>query len=162
MRFLLFLLIPLISFSSSLNNFEFPKNDLTYISTTKLENCYNKGKGDNKCGKDLALILKNQPEKEELAAEIFLDLSLKGDVEATRELGLLYIYGKTIKRDCQKGIYILLNAADGRIDKKQSTVAFKNISDLFKDGICVEKDLKKSKKYNDIYMKRIKEDLNKN
>jgi TPR repeat protein len=156
----LFLLLPILAICSGFNNFTFPTKKMEIVSTEELEKCYDSGRGDNKCGKDLALILKNEVGKEELAAEIFLDLSLKGDVEATRELALLYIYGKEIKQDCQKGIFILLNAADGRKNRKESNIAFKNISDLFKDGICVEKDLEKYKKYNDIYLKKVKEELN--
>lgn len=113
---------------------------------------------DQKCNKDLALKLKWQPDTEEKAAEIFLDLSLKGDVDATRELGLLYIYGKKIPQDCQKGVYILLNAVKGG-SGKQSVIAYNDIANLFRDGICLKKDEKKEKKYRDLYMTKVKEKL---
>lgn len=113
---------------------------------------------DQKCNKDLALKLKWAPDTEEKAAEIFLDLSLKGDVDATRELGLLYIYGKKIPRDCQKGVYILLNSVKGG-SGKQSVIAYNDIANLFRDGICLEKNAKKEKKYRDLYMSKVKEKM---
>lgn len=150
MKTLLFIFLSLNLFASD-NPF--------YLSNNDLELCYKNG--DDKCGKTLALNYKEIPEQEERAAEIFLDLSLKGDQDSTRELGLLYIYGKTIPRDCQKGVFILLNAADGKQNKKESAIAFKDIALLFKKGICVPEDYSKFEKYNKIYQKKLKEEIQK-
>ena len=147
MKKILFLCFPLFLLASGMR------------TESELVSCYNSGKGDDSCGKELAYLLKK--EKNDLAAEIFLDLSLKGDVDATRELGLYYIDPYTDKsvKDCQKGVIILLNAADGRVNKKQSALAYKELANLFKDGICLEKSEEKYKKYNDLYLEKAKEEL---
>ena len=104
MKKILFLCFPLFLLASGMR------------TESELVSCYNSGKGDDSCGKELAYLLKK--EKNDLAAEIFLDLSLKGDVDATRELGLYYIDPYTDKsvQDCKKGVIILLNAALCLID----------------------------------------------
>lgn len=121
----------------------------------KLAECYKKG--DLKCGLELAYEYKKTNEKK--AATLFLDLSLKGSIEATRELAMIYIYGK--EQNCRKGAVILLNAAINK-ESKESIIAYKDISELFKKGICVKKDLKKSKKYMDIYIKKAQKLINQN
>ncbi len=140
MKKILLLLIPIFLFADS---------------KEELIKCYNKGLGDNQCGKELAYIYKQNAEYD--AAEIFLDLMIKGDTDATRELGLLYIYGKEIPRDCKKGVSILLNSITK--EDRKTAVSFLDISNLFKDGICLEKDEVKAKKYYDIYMNLMKEKL---
>ena len=147
MKKILFLCFPLFLLASGMR------------TESELVSCYNSGKGDDSCGKELAYLLKK--EKNDLAAEIFLDLSLKGDVDATRELGLYYIDPYTDKsvQYCKKGVIILLNAADGRVNKKQSALAYKELANLFKNGICLEKSEEKYNKYNNLYLERAKEEL---
>lgn len=117
----------------------------------ELKACYKKGLGDDKCGKELAYYYKGKAEYD--AAEIFLDLSIKGDVDSTRELGMLYIYGREIPQDCKKGVALLLSSAT---QGEESIVSFLEVSNLFKNGICLPKDDIKYKKYYDIYMEKMK------
>lgn len=133
----LFFLLPIFLFSNEI----------------ELAQCYNKGLGSDSCGKQLAYFYLD--EKREIdAAEIFLDLTIKGDMDAMRELSLLYIYGKEMPRDCLKGVSLLLNSA------KENPLAFLEISKLFETGTCEKQDLKKAEKYKNIYIEKSKEALN--
>lgn len=117
-----------------------------------LENCY--ANGDKSCGLQLAEVLREKKEYVR-AAEIYLDLSLKGSVIATRELSLFYIY-KTpgIKWDCKKGVSLLLSSTAA--NTKESIKSYLEISNLFKKGICLEKDETKANKYKKIYLSKLK------
>lgn len=133
MRFLLFL-IPIFLFATE----------------ERLAQCYNKGLGKDSCGKELAYFyLDNKREID--AGEIFLDLTIKGDMDAMRELSLLYIYGNEMPRDCMKGVSMLLNSA------LENPAAYLEIAKLFETGTCEKKDLAKAEKYKKIYLEKSKE-----
>ncbi len=97
--------------------------------------------------------LKQDPKSQAKAQDLFLQLSLEGSSYADVELGKLFIYGEGVPQDCQKGILYLLNGATA---KNPNYEGFKEISYLFKEGICVKKDEIKSEKYIRMYNEKIK------
>lgn len=114
-----------------------------FANEQDLIKCYNQG--GIICGEELALFYREtKPDK---AAEIFLDLSLKGSNLALRELGLYYIYNK---KECKKGIMLLLNSTAGKGDVE----AYNEISKLFKNGKCLDKSIEKAEKYKKLYLKK--------
>ncbi len=100
-----------------------------------------------------ASLLSKNPATEEKAAEIYLEYVLQGNPTAMIELGKLFIYGKGMKNDCKKGIIYLFNSVSG---ENKDYKGYLELSNLFKRGICVNKDEQKEIKYRKIYYEKIK------
>lgn len=115
--------------------------ETAYIS--ELRNCYDNS--DQECGYKLASELVKRIKTEKEGVDLFLQLTLMGDKRAPTQLGRVYIYSKVIEKDCKKGITFLFLAS------KTDPEAIKELSLLFKRGVCVHKDKKMYKKYINIY-----------
>ncbi len=118
------------------------------LSAEDLSTCYQKG--DIQCGFKLAEQYKATDI--EKSKEIYLDLSQKGQGSASLELGKLFIYqnASPLKEDCRKGVAYFLNSLQSQTPDIQG---FLEISKLFEQGICLEKNQQKADKYKNSYIK---------
>jgi hypothetical protein len=120
-----------------------------FLFANDLEQCYQNG--DQSCGFELAKQYETENKIEE-AGNIYLDLSLHDETgESSLALGKLFIYKmEQNKENCRKGVSYMLNSLQGN---KPNINTFLELSILFKNGVCVEKDLTKSEKYANSYKK---------
>ena len=81
-----------------------------------------------------------------ISTERLLHLTLIGDNNASRELGLRLIYKE---EECEKGISFLIIAAES------NPLAVLDLANLFKDGKCISPSEEKYNKYINIYNERI-------
>jgi len=107
---------------------------------------------------DKALRLSKNPATQTEAAERLLEIAMEGNTVAMTALGRLYLYGKGVPQDCPKAMYFLLNSLSDTPIHKRNPEAMKEIANMFKRGLCVDKDKGKYLKYYKRYLKMKSED----
>jgi hypothetical protein len=91
------------------------------------------------------------------AGDLYLKMISDKDNIASRKLGLMFIYKMNYtKENCRKGVIYLLKATSDKEGTVSDPFAYKEISTLFKNGICLNKNNTLSKKYLSLYEEKIK------
>lgn len=89
--------------------------------------------------------------KFEKAGDIFAALFTEGNFESTTYLSQIFALGLGIEKDCKKAAYFAFSGLKENVCSNN-----KVISDWYKNGICTEKNLEKSKKYENIFKSCLK------
>lgn len=91
-------------------------------------------------------------EKEfEKAGDIFATLFTEGNFESTTYLSQIFALGLGIEKDCKKAAFFLFSGLRENICENN-----KILSDWYKNGICTDKNIEKSKKYESLFKSCIK------
>ena len=137
-----FFILSLITFSLYANN--------DFISDMKITGEVKPSLPVNNATIEQGKKLFNEKEYEK-AGDIFATLFTEGNFESTTYLAQIFALGLGIERDCKKAAFFVFSGL-----KENICDTNKVLSDWYKNGICTNKNLEKSEKYESLFKSCLK------
>lgn len=140
--FKFFLISSLFCFSLYANN--------DFLSDMKIQNEVKPSLPVNNATIEQGIKLFNNKEYEK-AGDIFATLFAEGNFESTTYLAQIFGLGLGIERDCKKAAFFVFSGLKESVCENN-----KVLSDWYKNGICTNKNIEKSQKYESLFKSCLK------